>query len=174
MQPHQVREYEEFVTATWGRMVRYAHAITGSRTDAEDAVQTAYAKAYSSWRRVQRADHPEAYVRRMVTNEVANGWRRRWRHVEHSTDQVPDVVAPSHDDDVADADLVWRSLQRLTPRQRAVLVLRYYEDLSERDIAETLGISPGTVKSRASHALKALRHHLGDRAVAALPEGTNA
>lgn len=174
MQPHQVREYEEFVAATWSRMVRYAHALTGSRSDAEDAVQTAYAKAYSSWRRIQRANHPEAYVRRIVSNEVATGWRRRWRHVEHSTHEVPDTPAPSHDDAVADADLVWRGLQCLTPRQRAVLVLRYYEDLSEREIAETLGIAPGTVKSTASHALAAIRRQFDDAGVLARPEGKHA
>lgn len=175
MQPQQVREYEEFVAATWNRMVRYAHALTGSRGDAEDAVQTAYAKVYSHWRRIERADHPDAYVRRMVTNEVTNGWRRRWRHVERSTDELPELSSPSHDDSVVTAELLWQLLQRLSPRQRAVIVLRYYEDLSEREIAETLGISTGTVKSRASKAMQALRAHIDycDVLDSARPEGTH-
>lgn len=169
MKAERLADYEDFVNATWSRMVRYAHALTGSRSDAEDAVQAAYAKAFSSWRKVERAAYPEAYVRRIVTNEVASGWRRRWRHTERSTDHLPETPTPGHDDAVVTADALWQALQRVPPRQRAVLVLRYYEDLSEREIAETLGVSAGTVKSHASKALQAMRTSLGESDAIATP-----
>lgn len=154
-------EFDSFVLGAWGRLFRTAYALTGNRHDAEDMLQSAFAKAYTNWRRIRRADSPEAYVHRIVTNETISAWRRRWRQVERSAEAPPDRSAPSHADAVNNRATMWTAIQSLPPRQRAVVVLRYYEDLSEKDIAAVLGISPGTVKSQASHALTALRHQFG-------------
>ncbi|MDN5856793.1 MAG: SigE family RNA polymerase sigma factor [Actinomycetia bacterium] len=160
MRRSERNEFDSFVLGAWSRLFRTAYALTGNRADAEDMLQNAFAKAYSNWRKVRRAESPEAYVHRIVANETMTAWRRRWRHVEHSTDTPPDVTAPSHADSVGDRSTMWAAIQALPPRQRAVVVLRYYEDLSEKEIADVLGISPGTVKSQASRALKALHSHL--------------
>jgi RNA polymerase sigma-70 factor (sigma-E family) len=139
-------EFADFFAATWARLFRTALALTGDRGQAEDAVQSAFAKAYASWQRVRRTEHPEAYVRRMAVNEVL-------------------AVRRAEDDLVADRTDLWEALMSLPPRQRAVLVLRYYEDLSEQEIADVLGCSRGTVKSQASDALSTLRRRKAAGAV---------
>jgi RNA polymerase sigma-70 factor (sigma-E family) len=150
-------EFAEFFAAAWPRLFRVTYAITGDVGQAEDAVQSAFAKAYASWPRVRSADHPEAYVRRMAINEVLGLRRRSWWKSERSG-TPPEVRAErSAQDDLVDRAEVWEALMSLPPRQRAVLVLRYYEDLSEQQISEVLGCSRGTVKSQASDALSALR-----------------
>ena len=115
-------------------------------------MQSALGKAYARWRRVSRGDQPEAYVRRMVVNEVLT-WRRRKASTEVPTGATP-LDDPrrrpvSHESTLADSDAMWQALGQLAPRQRAVVVLRYYERLSEAEIADTLGVRPGTVKSQA-------------------------
>jgi RNA polymerase sigma-70 factor (sigma-E family) len=156
-------DYADFYAVTWPRMYRTAYAIARDAATAEDALQSAYAKAYASWRRVSGADEPEAYLRRMVVNEVLGA--RRWaaRRPEHLTDAVDTWDSPTSppDQQVADRDALWSALGRLAPRQRAVLVLRYYEGLSEIEIAEVLGCSRGTVKSQAADALNNLRRMTG-------------
>lgn len=151
-------EFAELFAALWPRLYRMAVAVAGDRGAAEDAVQTAFAKAYAGWSRVRRADHVEAYLRRMVVNEILGarrtGWFRRERPQEHVD---PGRVTLAHDDAVAERDAVWAAVQALPLRQRAVIVLRYYEDLSEEQIAAALGCSRGTVKSQASAALTNLR-----------------
>jgi RNA polymerase sigma-70 factor (sigma-E family) len=155
-------DYEAFYASVWPRLFRLTYAICGDVGRAEDAVQSAMAKAYASWRRVRSAEHPEAYVRRMAVNEVLSLRRRRWWKAEHAG-HVPDVgAAVSAEQDVVDRAELWEALMRLAPRQRAVLVLRYYEDLSEQRIAEVLGCSQGTVKSQASDALATLRRRYKD------------
>ncbi len=150
-------EYAEFYAAVWSRLFRLTYAISGDVGQAEDAVQSAMAKAYSSWPRVRSTRQPESYVRRMAVNELLAVRRRSWWRSERSG-HVPDVgVASSAEQDVVDRADLWEGLMSLAPRQRAVLVLRYYEDLSEQQIAETLGCSRGTVKSQASNALAKLR-----------------
>ena len=157
-------DYDAFFRATWPRMFRTALALTGDAAAAEDALQSAYARAFASWRRVRSADRPEAYVRRMVVNEVVGarryGWGRRERPHEDAERYAERgrSVASAEDDVVGRGDL-WTAVQALPPRQRAVVVLRYYEDLSEAEIAEVLGCSRGTVKSQASKALTHLRRH---------------
>jgi RNA polymerase sigma-70 factor (sigma-E family) len=154
-------EFAEFFTATWPRLFRTALALTGDESQAEDALQSAYAKAYASWTRVRGADHPEAYVRRMAVNEVLGVRRRGWWRSERAnttpTPPEPPARGTVPADALADRDEMWTALQALPPRQRAVLVLRYYEDLSEQQIAAALGCSVGTVKSQASAALASLR-----------------
>ena len=154
-------EFEEFVTAVSPRLFRAAYAITRDHHHAEDAVQAALGKAYARWRRVSRADQPEAYVRRMVVNEVLS-WRRRASSSELPSEALPERSAVSAEASYDTSDAVWQALGRLAPRQRAVVVLRYYEQLSEAEIADALGIRPGTVKSQAWAALGHLRSLLAD------------
>lgn len=150
-------EFEEFVAAVSPRLHRAAYAITRDHHHAEDAVQTALGKAYARWKRVVRTDHPEAYVRRMVVNEVLS-WRRRSSSSELPSGDLPEKeTVTGADSELAESDAMWRALGRLPSRQRAVLVLRYYEQLSEAEIAEAMGVRPGTVKSQASAALANLR-----------------
>lgn len=156
------REFEEFVVAVSPRLHRAAYAITRDHHHAEDAVQAALGRAYARWKRVARTDHPEAYVRRMVINEVLS-WRRRSSSSEVPSQELPEAAAGGHEAAHVEGDAVWRALGRLAPRQRAVVVLRYYEQLSEAEIAEALGVRPGTVKSQASAALSHLRGFLDEK-----------
>ncbi len=155
------REFEEFVAAVSPRLHRAAYAITRDHHHAEDAVQAALGKAYARWKRVVKTDHPEAYVRRMVVNEVLS-WRRRRSSSERPSERTPETAVAGHEAAYAESDAVWQALGRLAPRQRAVIVLRYYEQLSEAEIAEALGVRPGTVKSQASAAMGHLRALLAD------------
>ena len=151
-------DFEDFFHASWRRLYPAARAIAGDRASAEDALQTAFAKAYASWARVSAADHPEAYVRRMVVNEILNSRRSAWFRRERPTAEHDATASiASAEADVVDRDALWCAVQSLPVRQRAVIVLRYYEDLSEAEIADVLGCSRGTVKSQASAALKNLR-----------------
>lgn len=144
--------FEEFVAARRAALLRTAFLLTGQHDDAEDLVQVALVKAVPRWARI--ADDPEPYVRRILVNENISRWRgRRWR--EHATGTVPDRPAPGADLD--GREVLRAALQQLAPRQRAVIVLRYYEDLTERQTADLLGIRPGTVKSQARDALARLR-----------------
>jgi RNA polymerase sigma-70 factor (sigma-E family) len=155
-----VLEYDDAYAALWPRLVRTAYAVSGDLGVAEDAVQTAFAKAYRSWRRISRMAAPEAYLRRMAINEVLNDRRlARHRH-EVSRNQMPEQDTVGAADAALSHDEMWSALETLPPRQRAVLVLRYYEDLSEQQIADALGCRPGTVKSQASAALASLRTRL--------------
>ena len=151
--------YDEFYVALWPRLVRTAYAVSGDLGVAEDAVQTAFAKAYRSWRRVSRAHSPEAYVRRRAVNEVLTHHRKAAARRESARAELPEAAAVTEDPALT-RDEVWRAVLSLPPRQRAVLVLRYYEDLSEQEIAEVLGCRPGTVKSQSSAAIASLRMRL--------------
>jgi RNA polymerase sigma-70 factor (sigma-E family) len=156
-------EYAAFFQATWARLFRSTYAVSGDFQLAEDALQAAFAKAYASWARVRTADSPEAYVRRMAINEALGIRRRPWRRHERSGASA-DMGEPafSPQDLVLQQDEVWSALLSLPARQRAVIVLRYYEDLSELQIAEVLGCRPGTVKSQASAAISSLRRTLSE------------
>jgi RNA polymerase sigma-70 factor (sigma-E family) len=151
-------EYDDMYAAWWPRLVRAAYAVAGDLGLAEDAVQTAFAKAYRSWRRISRLEAPEAYLRRMVVNEVLNERRLARRRHEIASEATPE--RPGEATDPFAGDELWQAIIGLPPRQRAVLVLRYYEDLSEQQIADALGCRPGTVKSQASAALATLRTRL--------------
>lgn len=167
MRANDDAEFTALVTAVSARLLRTGYAVCGDLHLAEDAVQSAFASAYVSWRRVRSADNPEAYLRRMVVNELL-GWRRRksWSATSAYA-LVPEpreTTRPtSYETDVVDHDLVWGAVGQLPPRRRAVVVLRYYEGLSEVEIADILGIRPGTVKSHAAAALAQLRSVLDDR-----------
>ena len=162
MQPSE-EEFAEFFRASWGRLYRVALAVSGDARSAEDDLQAAFAKVYAAWGKVQRAEHPEAYVRRIVLNQVLGSRRYGFARHERPHESVGDTRSvASPESAVVDRDAVWAAVQSLPPRQRAVIVLRYYEDLSEAEIAEALGCSRGTVKSQASHALASLRRTVGD------------
>jgi RNA polymerase sigma-70 factor (sigma-E family) len=161
MQADKEAQFQEFVRARWSHLVRTAYLLTGDVHHAEDLTQTALAKAYRSWRRVSRADHPEAYVRRMLVTCNSDRFRKR-RVAEALTAAPPETARP--DEAVSWADersALLGALAGLPPKQRAVVVLRYWEDLSEAEVAEVLGCSTGTVKSQASKGLAKLRMYPG-------------
>ena len=149
-------DFSSYMAARQASMLRTAFLLTGDRATAEDLTQTAFAKLYLSWDKVRDTAALDGYVRRILVNENNSLWRRAWRRKELSTDTLPE--APVHDehDDGAGAAL-WEHVQTLPPKQRSVVVLRYYEELSEAETAEVLGISVGTVKSQASRAIAGLR-----------------
>lgn len=152
-------EFAAYVAARQASLLRTAYLISGDRHTAEDLVQTALAKLYLSWDKISRRDSIDGYVRRIIVNEHNSLWRRPWKRRETSTDELPESTTVDHtarSDTGTDADL-WAFVQSLPRKQRAVLVLRYYEELSEAETAEALGISVGTVKSQTSRALAALR-----------------
>lgn len=150
--------FEELYAAHAARLTRVAYSIVRDRHAAEDVVQTAFAKAYAAWWRVGRADDPAAYARRIVVNDALAHLRRPARRHESPRADVPDRTAGQA---ATGPDELWTLLEELPPRRRAIVVLRYYEGLSEREIADVLGCRPGTVKSQASAALRTLRERLG-------------
>jgi RNA polymerase sigma-70 factor (sigma-E family) len=152
--------FEEYAAAAWPSLYRYAYLLTGQPADAEDLAQQALLNAYRSWTRVSAADSPTAYLRRSLTNAFVSQRRPRKRRMEVLTGSPPEPALATSDS-TEDHLFLWPHVASLAPRQRAVIVLRYYEGLSEQEIAEVLGCSRGTVKSSAHHALKTLRTALG-------------
>jgi RNA polymerase sigma-70 factor (sigma-E family) len=149
-------DFTEFVAERAHALLRTAYALTGDRHAAEDLVQTALAKAYARWRRID--DEPEPYVRRMIYNDFVSSWRRGRRRTEISMAEPPDRSGPVRlEHDTALRMLVRDALSALPPRQRAVLVLRYFEDLSVEETAAVLSCRQGTVASQANRALAKLR-----------------
>ncbi|MDA0631930.1 SigE family RNA polymerase sigma factor [Nonomuraea sp. MCN248] len=149
-------EYDAFVEASWHRLLRTAYLLTRDWGAAEDLVQTALLKAWQAWPRL--GDVREAYVRKIIVNLHVSWWRRRWRQAELTSGSPPDQEQTAdHMGQADDRELVWQALGRLPARQRAVVVLRYFEDMTEAQTASTLGCSVGTVKSQASRALARLR-----------------
>ncbi|MFL6107461.1 MAG: SigE family RNA polymerase sigma factor [Marmoricola sp.] len=151
--------YEDFVAARWSTLYRTAYLLTGAHADAEDLAQTTLVKAFQSWSKVAAAASPDAYVRRIMTNAFISSRRPLRASRERLVDAVPERQSPQGTDD--ERLLLWPHIAALPPKQRAVIVLRYYEDLSEQQIADALGCSPGTVKSNASLALQSLRNRMG-------------
>jgi RNA polymerase sigma-70 factor (sigma-E family) len=158
--------FSEFVATRSPRLLRTAYLLCRDWALAEDLLQTALARAWVAWRRIN--GDPEPYVRKIIANTYASWWRRRWTS-EQPTDRLPEPRAGDPDPHarVDDRDEVWQALGQLPKRQRAVLVLRYFEDMSEAEIAEALDCSVGTVKSQASRALAKLRlerrrEHVGE------------
>jgi RNA polymerase sigma-70 factor (sigma-E family) len=149
-------DFSEYMHGRWTQLVRLGYGLTGDRQLAEDLAQTALARAYASWGRVRRSGNPDAYVNRIMIN--ANNSRFRKRRVpERLTDAPPDPgladATSTHDDRAA----LITALQALPHGQRAVVVLRYWMDMTETEVAATLGCSVGNVKSQASRALAKLR-----------------
>jgi len=156
-------DFESWMSARQHKLLRTAYLLTGDVHTAEDLTQTTLAKVYLAWDRVSAAQSVDAYARKIMVNEHTSMWRRLWRHREVVSDtSTHDVPVAVHQYDGVGAAL-WDAVTALPERQRAVVVLRYYEQLSEKEAAETLGVSVGTVKSQASRALDTLRSRLGDR-----------
>lgn len=149
--------FAEFVAARSGALLRTAWLLTGDAGRAEDLLQTALAATWRRWRIALAEGNPEAYVRRVLVTTYVSWWRRKWRG------EVPTAFPPESADRAdpaaaaADRDAVRRALARLSRQQRAVVVLRYAEDLSVEETARLLGCSPGTVKVQAARALATLR-----------------
>jgi RNA polymerase sigma-70 factor (sigma-E family) len=150
---------ESFRTYLSGRVAalsRTAYLLTGDRHQAEDLVQLTLVRLARHWERVAAAGDPDRYARRTMYSQHVSLWRRRWRGVDLRA-EPPEVAVPDGTAGVERALLVRQALARLAPRQRAVLVLRYYEDLTEVQAAETLGCSVSTVKSQTRDALARVR-----------------
>jgi RNA polymerase sigma-70 factor (ECF subfamily) len=161
-------EFREFVAARSAALLRTAYLLAGDWATAEDLLQTALTKTYLAWKRLGEIEAVEPYARRVLVNTATSWWRRRW-HGERPTEMLPEVAAPDQISEHLERDALWRHVKELPARQRAVLVLRFYEDLSEAQTAALLNISPGTVKSQTSRALHTLRQRLAAEGAGAAP-----
>jgi RNA polymerase sigma-70 factor (sigma-E family) len=146
--------FDEFVATRSPALLRTAFLLTADHAQAEDLLQTALAKCWFAWGRIDGP--PEPYVRRAIATTYATWWRRKWRG-ERPTGELPERPTAAGTGSVDDRDALWRALGTLPRRQRAVVVLRYYEDLSEAETATALGVTVGTIKSQAAKALATLR-----------------
>ncbi len=154
--------FEEYAAAAWPSLYRSAYLLAGNHADSEDLAQQTLIKAHGAWAKVSASDSPNAYVRRILTNTFLSSKRPKGRRLELLTDDLPEPVHhPEGEGDSEERMALWPHVKRFPPQQRAVIVLRYYEELSEAEIAETLGCSRGNVKSTAHRALKSLRVALG-------------
>nr|WP_240810351.1 SigE family RNA polymerase sigma factor [Actinomadura sp. WMMA1423] len=149
-------EFRAYVAERGPVLLRQAAQLTSDRTEAEDLLQAALAKTYLAWDRIEDRSALDGYVRRAMVNTQISWWRRRKLEV-YPTDQLPDRPVADHTDRSEMHDALGRALRRLPERQRLAVMLRYYEDMSEREIAEVLGVSVGTVKSTVSRAMARLR-----------------
>ncbi len=155
--------FQEYAATAWPWLYRSSYLLTGNHADAEDLAQQTLLQACQSWAKVSRADQPAAYLRRMQTNLYISQRRPKGRRLELLTDAPPEP-RPEPAAGPEDRMVIWPHIASLPPRQRAVVVLRYYEQLSEREIAEALGCSTGNVKSTAHRALQTLRAAIGPEA----------
>jgi RNA polymerase sigma-70 factor (sigma-E family) len=165
--------FRAYVAARSPGLLRTAYLLTGHRGDAEDLLQTALAKTYLSWDRIRDREALDGYVRRVMVNTQTSWWRRK-KVDEYPSEVVPERgTQPDATERLALHDALWTALAELPKRQRAMVVLRYYEDLSEAETAHVLGVSVGTVKSTTSRALLKLRDSSGlrDDPRTALPTG---
>lgn len=159
----QEQEFRDFVAARSPALLRTSYLLTGGDWAlAEDLLQVALTKTYLAWGRIRDKGAVEAYARAALATTATSWWRRRW-HGKRPTEVLPDVVGQDRFAPVDERDALWQHVRTLPAKQRAVLVLRFYEDLSEADVARVLGIAPGTVKSSTSRALATLRTRLGEQ-----------
>jgi RNA polymerase sigma-70 factor (sigma-E family) len=156
--------FEEFAATRLDAVLRFAVVLTNDRGLAEDVVQEVLIRAHRRWDQIDGMEHPEAYVRRMVVNEFLS-WRRKWaRYVPHA-DVDPDTREPDHAEQQAERSALLGEVAKLPRRQRTVLVLRYYEGMSDAEIAKLLGCAETTVRGYAFRALAALRVELASGAM---------
>jgi RNA polymerase sigma-70 factor (sigma-E family) len=154
----QAVQFRDYVAARQAALFRSALLLTGHRQDAEDLLQAALTKLAVRWPTIQRTGAPDAYVRTTMYHQWISWWRRHRRGREYALPAVPEAPVPG--DLAADGALrlaLAQVLRRLTPKQRAVVVLRYYEDLTESEVAQVLGCSVGTVRSQVARTLTRLR-----------------
>jgi RNA polymerase sigma-70 factor (ECF subfamily) len=156
-------EFRQFVTARTPSLLRTSYLLVGGDWAlAEDLLQVALTKTYLSWGRIRDRGALDAYVRATLATTATSWWRRKWLG-ERPTEVLPEGAFDDGSSQVDERDALWSLVRSLPARQRAVLVLRFYEDMSEADVARTLGIAQGTVKSTTSRALAALRVQLGEQ-----------
>ncbi|NUR92018.1 MAG: SigE family RNA polymerase sigma factor [Nonomuraea sp.] len=161
MHPDDQRVFTEFVATRSNSLIRLAYVLTGDQHAAEDLLQSALTRTADRWRSI-RGD-PEAYVRRVMYNEQIGRWRSpRWGR-ERSVGAPPERAQGDGTARVDDRLTLEQALRTLAPRQRAVLVLRYFEDLPESEVARIMGCSVGTVRSQSHRAVKHLRRIVGER-----------
>ncbi len=157
-----MQEFEEFVALRSQALLRTAYLLCGGdRQAAEDMLQDVLMGMYGKWRRIRTS--PEAYARKALANAAANRWRRRSRKPEAPMDHAQTPTTRSHEEQVVAADSVVRALAQLPTKMRAVLVLRFFDDLSEADTARALGCGVGTVKSQTSRGLSRMRELMGEQ-----------
>jgi RNA polymerase sigma-70 factor (sigma-E family) len=159
-----IPDFDAWVAARGPGLLRLAHALTGNRADAEDVVQEALARALPRWDRISTVEDPDAYVRRMVVNEHTSWWRRfRRRESPVAEPRGPQDVAPADGTgETDDRERIWRACRALPEGQRTAVVLRYYEQLEYAEIAALTGVREGSVRSRVSRGIAALRTELGE------------
>ena len=148
--------FREYVATRSRALLRTAYLLTGNLADAEDLVQAALAKTYLAWDRIEDRGALDGYVRRAIVNTHISWWRRR-RVEEYPTDEIPDQAVADHAGASDLQESMRRAVDRLPQRMRAAVLLRYYEDMTEAEVAEVLGVSLGTVKSTVSRAVAKLR-----------------
>lgn len=166
----RVSGFAELVEARSTALLRLAYAVVGDHQLAQDLLQEALVKVYVAWPHLRAPSSTEAYARRTIVT-TAISWRRRRSFHEPPVDVVPDAEGDGDQSDrLATHDVLWEQVRGLPPRQRAALVLRYYEDLSEAETAELMGCSTGTVKSQLSVALGKLRERVGPDTGVLFPE----
>ena len=154
-------DFSAYMAARQPSIYRTAYLLAGDHAGAEDLLQNAFAKLYLSWDRIRDREAIDSYLRRIMINENNSMWRRPWKRHEQSTDTIRETgTLDTYDDGMS--GMLWSLIQTLPPKQRSVVVLRYYEQLSEAETADMLGISVGTVKSQASRALAGLRARAHD------------
>lgn len=146
--------FDDFVAARSTHLLRTEYLLTHDHALAEDLLQTALTRSWFAWSRID--GNPEPYVRKVLVNTYATWWRRKWNG-ERATDELPETGVADHAAGAAVSHDLWEALGRLPRRMRAVVVLRYFEDLSEAETAELLGCARGTVKSQLSKAIGKLR-----------------
>lgn len=154
------QDFVDFVAARQQALLRFAYLLTSDHHTAEDLVQTALAKTYLSWSKLRDRGALDSYVRRIIINENISLWRRAWKRNERPSDILPEPGTGHPDEAPTHSDALWRVVQTLPTKQRAAVVLRYYEDRTEAETANILGCSVGTVKSQTSRAIAAMRSTL--------------
>lgn len=154
--------FSEFVTARSAALHRAAYLMVGDVGLAQDLVQEALTKTYVAWPRLRDAGNAEAYTRKVITNTAITWFRRKGWKGERATGELPETVHGGHADHVADRTALMQALAQLPPRQRAAIVLRFYDDLTEAQTAAAMECAVGTVKSQVSAGLAKLRTLLGD------------
>ena len=150
------REFRDFVTSRGGALLRTAYLLTGNLADAEDLLQAALAKTYLAWDRIEDRGALDGYVRRAMVNTHISWWRRR-RVEEYPTDEIPEQAVADHSVGSDMQESLRQAISRLPQRMRDAVMLRYYEDMTEAEVAAALGVSLGTVKSTVSRAVAKLR-----------------
>jgi RNA polymerase sigma-70 factor (sigma-E family) len=149
-------DFQEFVVSRGRSLLHSAYLLTGNLADAEDLVQSALAKTYQAWDRIEDRNALDGYVRRAMVNTHISWWRRR-KVEEYPTDDLPDQPVDDTTASMQTNDALRRAIDRLPQRMRAAVVLRFFEDMTEAEVAEVLGVSQGTVKSTVSRAVAKLR-----------------